>query len=208
MSACWSTSLSADSGERRKSYIWNISEYPLIYSLPEFYTVLSNPVTLKRWNMSVWTMETKGVFQFEISINVFFGSSRFMWIPIIWVCSHYKYFILTVRGSTFNDHQHLTSESDVHRVYPRTVRVEKASFHFANSLCLWKKDEEKEYISTVHSTVWACKWHVLKLVVFILTSLFYQVIQQETIALNTSLFRPICTSPVSIHAERSSSLDN
>ena len=34
----------------------------------------------------------KGLFQFEIIINVSVSSSRFIWIPMLWVYSHYKYF--------------------------------------------------------------------------------------------------------------------
>ena len=36
-------------------------------------------------------METKGFFQFEIFINVLVSSLRFIWIPMLWVHSHYKF---------------------------------------------------------------------------------------------------------------------
>ena len=34
----------------------------------------------------------KGFFRFEIIVNVLVGSFRFIWIPILWVYGHYKYF--------------------------------------------------------------------------------------------------------------------
>ena len=36
-------------------------------------------------------METKGFSQFEISINVFVSSFRFIWIPMLCVCGYYEY---------------------------------------------------------------------------------------------------------------------
>ena len=43
-------------------------------------------------NSCVWTMETKGFFQFEIIINVLVSCLRFIWIPMLWVYGHYRYF--------------------------------------------------------------------------------------------------------------------
>ena len=38
-------------------------------------------------------METKGFFfQFKIILNVLAISSRFIWLPLLWVYVHYKYF--------------------------------------------------------------------------------------------------------------------
>ena len=57
-----------------------------------------------------------GFFQFEIIINVSVSSFRFIWIPMLWVYGHYKYFTLSVRGPTLR--QILTS-----KVGPRTEKV-------------------------------------------------------------------------------------
>ena len=56
-----------------------------------------------------------GFFQFEIIINVLVNSFRFIWIPMLWVYGHYKYFYSYRAGI---DLSRLTSEVD-----PRTVRV-------------------------------------------------------------------------------------
>ena len=44
----------------------------------------------------------KGFFRFEIIINILVDSFRFIWIPVLWVYRHYKYFTLSVRGSTLD----------------------------------------------------------------------------------------------------------
>ena len=54
-------------------------------------------------------------FQLEISINVLVSCSRFVWIPILWIYSHYTFLIFPVRVSTLDIR---TSE-----VGPRTERV-------------------------------------------------------------------------------------
>ena len=63
-------------------------------------------------------MEIKGFFQFEIIIDVLVSSFRFIRIPLLWVYDQYKYFTLTVRGST------LESESDVYRCHILTSKVD------------------------------------------------------------------------------------
>ena len=55
-------------------------------------------------------METKGFFQFEIIINVLVSSFRFIWIPMLWVYGHYKYF-----NSLYVFIRLYTSETDVYR---------------------------------------------------------------------------------------------
>ena len=62
-------------------------------------------------------MENKRFFQFEIIINVLASSFCFIWIPILWVYGHYKYFYYDSAGIDFR-RQNLTSKVD-----PRTVRV-------------------------------------------------------------------------------------
>ena len=43
-------------------------------------------------------METKEFFQFEIIINVLVISFCLIWIHMLWVYGHYKYFILSAGG--------------------------------------------------------------------------------------------------------------
>ena len=52
--------------------------------------------------MCVETIESKGYFHFKIMINVLVGSFRFSGLPMLWVCGHYKYFTLSVRGPTLD----------------------------------------------------------------------------------------------------------
>ena len=47
-------------------------------------------------------------FQFEIIINVFVSSFRFIWIPMLWVYRQYKYFYFYCVRIDFS-RQHLTS---------------------------------------------------------------------------------------------------
>ena len=54
-------------------------------------------------------METKGFFQFGIIINVLVGSFRFIWIPMLWVYTHYKYGNSYSAGIDFR-RQNLTSK--------------------------------------------------------------------------------------------------
>ena len=63
-------------------------------------TKVSSWLTLKALKYFVLTMETKGFYQFEIIINVFVSSFGFIWIPMVWVYGHYKYFTLSVLEST------------------------------------------------------------------------------------------------------------
>ena len=53
-------------------------------------------------------METKVFFQFEIIINVLVRSFFFIWIPMLWFYSRYKYFIFFSVGSDYR-RQDLTS---------------------------------------------------------------------------------------------------
>ena len=50
----------------------------------------------------------KGIFQFEITINVLFSSSRFIWISTLWVYGHYNLFNSFSIGTVFR-RQNLTS---------------------------------------------------------------------------------------------------
>ena len=45
------------------------------------------------------TKRPTGFFQFQIIIPVLVSSFRFIWIPMLWVYGHYKYFTLSVRIS-------------------------------------------------------------------------------------------------------------
>ena len=53
-------------------------------------------------------METK-FFLFDIIINVLVSSLRFIWIPVLWVYGHYKYFYSHSAGIDFG-RQNLTSK--------------------------------------------------------------------------------------------------
>ena len=56
---------------------------------------------LKRWNVFVWNMETKGFSHFEIILNVLVSSYRFIWIPVFCVYGNYKYFYSYSAGIDF-----------------------------------------------------------------------------------------------------------
>ena len=47
---------------------------------------------LQRGYMFVYTMETKGHFQFEIIINVLVSFLVSIWISVLWVYGHYHFF--------------------------------------------------------------------------------------------------------------------
>ena len=51
-----------------------------------------NPSPLKFWNMFIQTKSPKGYLQFEIIINVLVNPLRFIWLHVLWVDVHYKYF--------------------------------------------------------------------------------------------------------------------
>ena len=68
-------------------------------------------------------METKGFFQFEIIIKILLSSLLFIWIPMLWVYGHYKYFNSVSVGNVFI-RQNLTS-TDVRFWRLKTVPVMK-----------------------------------------------------------------------------------
>ena len=49
------------------------------------------PLTLTSWIILYKPWRPKGLFQFEIIINVFVSSFWFIWIPMLWVYGLYKY---------------------------------------------------------------------------------------------------------------------
>ena len=53
-------------------------------------------------------------FNVNLTINVLVSSFRFIWIPLLWVHNHYKYFTVSVWRSTLDFRS--TSESDVYDV--------------------------------------------------------------------------------------------
>ena len=71
----------------------------------------STPQPFGRWRLQTLTlitlnyfgktMETEGFFQFEIITNVLVSYFRFIWIPMLWVYRHYKYFISFGAGNVF-----------------------------------------------------------------------------------------------------------
>ena len=75
----------------------------------------SNSYNAEIFSYKPW--RPKGFFQFKIIINVLVISFRFIWIPVLWVYGHYKYFYSYSAGIDFR-RQILTSKVD-----PRTERV-------------------------------------------------------------------------------------
>ena len=65
------------------------------------------------------TWRSKGLFQFEILINVLASSSCFIWISMLWVYGQYKYFNSSSAGTVFI-RQNLTS-TDVRFWHMKTV---------------------------------------------------------------------------------------
>ena len=63
---------------------------------------------LQRWNIFYKLWRTKGFFQFEIIITALVSSFWFIWIPMLLVYSHYKYFYFYIAGIDFS-RQNLTS---------------------------------------------------------------------------------------------------
>ena len=63
---------------------------------------------LKRWQFLHKLWRSKGLFQFEIIINVLVSTFWFIWIPMLWVYGRYKYFYSHSAGSDFR-HQNMTS---------------------------------------------------------------------------------------------------
>ena len=54
------------------------------------------------------TLEVEGFFQYEIIITILVSSFWFIWIPVLWVYGHYKYFNSCSAGIAFS-RQNLTS---------------------------------------------------------------------------------------------------
>ena len=63
-----------------------------VFGTPSMYRLFSGK-TSQRLRRRPW------FFQWEIIINVLASSLRFIWIPMLLVYGHYKYYILSVRGS-------------------------------------------------------------------------------------------------------------
>ena len=105
------------------------------------------------------TMEIKGVFQFEIIINVLVHCFRFVWIPMVWVCNHFKLLLQCGGGGgstlVVRIWRLLTSDSD-----PRAVRAKDDKCFLAMSLsseiefryrCLWA---EGAWLSWHFRVIW------------------------------------------------------
>ena len=65
-------------------------------------------VNLYNAGIFVWTMEIKGLFQFEILINFLVRSFHFISIPMLWVYDHYNVFVSFSAGTVCR-RQNLTS---------------------------------------------------------------------------------------------------
>ena len=61
-----------------------------------------NPLSLKALNIFLYKpWSPKGLFQFEIIINVLVSTFWFIWIPMLWVYDQYKYFNSFSAGINF-----------------------------------------------------------------------------------------------------------
>ena len=78
----------------------------------------------------------KTFFQFEIIINVLVISFWFIWIPMLWVCDHYKYFNSFSAGTVFI-RQNLPS-TDVRSWRLKSVPALKELTGWnPNVICVW-----------------------------------------------------------------------
>ena len=122
-----------------------------------------NNLTLKRWHFFYIHQEIKRFFvQFDIIINVLVRFFLFVWILILLVHGYYKYFTISLQGST------LTSESDDHRrqiltssVGPSAERVIVAMMLHFNKLEITYWNFHYNFVSFtynnyVHHNKWLC----------------------------------------------------
>ena len=82
-------------------------------------------------------METKRFFQFEIIKNGVDSSFLFIWIPMLWVYGHYKYFNFFSAWTAFKRHN-LTS-ADIRFWRVKTVPALKGYQQYSCSHDLWEK---------------------------------------------------------------------
>ena len=87
-------------------------------------------------------MEIKGFFQFEIIINVLVSFFRFIWIPMLYVYGHYKYYYSYIAGNDFR-RQNLTP----------TRQTWQTVWHLYN-------------VKDVGPTLYKCYTNVLRLLVY------------------------------------------
>ena len=90
------------------------------------------------------------VSQFEIIINVLFSSFRFIWIPMLWVYGHYKYFNSFSAGTVFI-RQNLTS-TDVRFWCIKTVPALKGLKH---------TQPQKAHLGDIFCMLFADKVHAI-----------------------------------------------
>ena len=83
-------------------------------------------VRINPWSAEIFLYKPYNFFQFDIIITVLVGSFRFIWIPMLWVCGHYKDFPFLSAGIKFW-RQNLTSTTNVNS---RTVRVKTNNIFF------------------------------------------------------------------------------
>ena len=103
------------------------THYCYINQFSRFQRALLCWLTLKSLNifyLKHGDQRAKGFIQFEINKNVFLSSFRFIWIPMLWVYNHCKYFYSYSAGIDFR-RQNLTSKRQnlTSKVYPCAVRV-------------------------------------------------------------------------------------
>ena len=97
-----------------------------------FFLLTLNPWSAELFLQNPWKPEDFFT-QFEIIFNVSVTSSRFIWIPMLWVYGHYKYFYSYSVGIYFSRRRQILTT----KVYPRTVRVNSESRIYICLFCIY-----------------------------------------------------------------------
>ena len=71
------------------------------------------PEVVGRGSETQLQVENKKFYDWEIIINVSINSFYFIWILMLWVYGHYKYFNFSVQGSLLYVCRQQTSDSDL-----------------------------------------------------------------------------------------------
>ena len=77
-------------------FIFSISQIEVLSSMMFF--IDNNPKSAEK----CFYKPREERLQFEIIVHVLVSSFRFIWMPMLWIYSQYKFVILSVRGSTLD----------------------------------------------------------------------------------------------------------
>ena len=103
-------------------------------------------------------MEAKEFFQFERIINVLVSSFRFIWIPMLWVYSHYILFIFFSAVAIYR--RQILSSIDIRFWRLKTVPALKGLSNFRNlkffGHSLWPQGHEVGYFRMFNYTFGSC----------------------------------------------------